>query len=400
VKLLDLTEFYSPLGGGVRRYLEEKARWVARRRDVDHVVVVPAEHDALARWQRTRVHLVHGPRVPASPGYHFLIAGRRLSSIVARERPDVIEVGSPYLAPWLARRAARRGGTKVALAAFAHEDPRLYLTRLARPMRVMLQPLLSRYLHAAYRHFDLLVAADAANLPCTGAVPTAVVPLGVDTRLFHPLRRDPAWRTEVSIPPGVRVALYVGRLSAEKGLETVLDAWSAVHRGSGAWLVLIGEGHLRPRLERLASRGGEPIRVLPFEEDRLRLARAYASADLFLAPCPYETFGLAALEAMASGLPVAGVRAAAIGRLLGGAAAWSRTYRPGDRRDCARAVTELALTDLAAAGRLAREDVVSRYSWERTFTELFASYRRLADQAVREARASRIAPSAAPSTSV
>lgn len=398
MKVLDLTEFYSPRGGGVRRYLAEKARWVAGRPEIDHVVVVPADRDAVTLWERTRVHLVRGPRVPASPGYHFLIAGRRLAHIVRKERPDVIEVGSPYLAPWLARRAARR--TQAQLTAFVHENPRLYLARLARPIRAVLDPLLSRYLETAHRRFDLMVAASADNLPRAGGAPTAVVPLGVDARLFHPRRRDPAWRAEVGASPDQRVALYVGRLSAEKGLETVLSAWPEIHRRSGARLVMIGEGHLRRRLERLAREGPEQFRVLPFEEDRLRLARAYASADLFLAPCPHETFGLAALEAMASGLPVAGVRAAGIGRLLADGEGWARTYLPGDAHDCARAVAGLALTDLVAAGRLARGAAMRRYSWDRTFTELFALYRRLADQATSEVRASSIVPSAAPSTSV
>src|SRR5258708_12337159 len=76
--------------------------------------------------------------------------------------------------------------------------------------------------------------------------------------------------------------------------------------------------------------------VLPFEADRSRLARAYASADLFFAPCPYETFGLAALEAMASGLPVVGVAAGGIGRLLVGADR-GRAHPGGDAAHCAPA---------------------------------------------------------------
>ncbi|MGE5758832.1 MAG: glycosyltransferase [Gemmatimonadota bacterium] len=398
MKVLDLTEFYSPRGGGVRRYLAEKAAWVAGRPDLDHVVVVPGERDAVTLWDRTRVHLVRGPRVPASPGYHFLIAGRRVARIVRWERPDVIEVGSPYLAPWLARRAAR--GTPARLAAFVHENPRLYVTRLAWPLCTVLDPLLSRYLETAYRRFDLIVAASADNLPQAGGAPTAVAPLGVDAQLFHPMRHDPTWRSEVGASPGERVALYVGRLSAEKGLETVLEAWPEIRRSSGARLVLIGEGHLRSRLERLARERPQTITVLPYEADPVRLARAYASADLFLAPCPYETFGLAALEAMASGLPVAGVRAAGIGRLLADGEGWARTYTTGDPRDCARAVAGLAMADLAEAGRLARDAAVRRYTWDRTFTELFTLYRRLADQAASQARPSSIAPSAALNRSV
>jgi len=363
VKLLDVTEFYSPLGGGVRTYLAAKARWLASRHDVQHVIVVPSNKTAVAQWERSRVHLVRGPAVPASPGYHFLVAGRKLGDIVTREQPDVIEVGSPYLAPWLARRAAR--GTRARLVAFVHENPRLYAARGA--------GLVTRYLRAAHRGFDLAVAASEDNLAGLGVPRTAVVPLGVDTELFHPARRDPAWKKEIGAAPEQPVALYVGRLSGEKGLDVVLEALPDIHAATNVRLVLIGEGHLRRRLERAARDEPAQLQVLPFETDRARLARAYASADLYVAPCPYETFGLAAVEAMASGLPVVGVGTAGIGRLLAHAD-WGRTYREGNAGDCARALRELLMLDLPAAGRRARALVAERYGWDRTFSALLALY--------------------------
>jgi len=326
-------------------------------------VVVAGPRDAETRWAQSHVYSLRGPAVPASPGYHFLVAARKLAAIVRRERPDVIEVGSPYLAPWLARRAARDSGAR--LVAYVHENPRLYARRAA--------GLVTRYLRAAHRGFQLAVAASEANLSGLGVPRTAVIPLGVDTELFHPARRDPAWKGEVGAAAGQAVALYVGRLSAEKGLDVVLAALPEIHAVMGARLALIGEGHLRRRLERAARAQPAMLAVLPFESDRARLARAYASADLFLAPCPYETFGLAALEAMASGLPVVGVDSAGIGRLLTDGD-WGRLYRVGDARECSRAVRELLALDLPALGRRARTVVEERYGWGRTFGELFALY--------------------------
>ena len=365
MKLLDVTEFYSPTGGGVRTYLTEKCRWLATRSraEWEHVVVVAGPRDAETRWAQSHVYSLRGPAVPVSPGYHFLVAARKLAAIVRRERPDVIEVGSPYLAPWLAHRAARDSGAR--LVAYVHENPRLYARRAA--------GLVTRYLRAAHRGFHLAVAASEANLSGLGVPRTAVIPLGVDTELFHPARRDPAWKGEVGADARQAVALYVGRLSAEKGLDVVLAALPEIHAVTGARLVLIGEGHLRRRLERAARAQPAMLAVLPFESDRARLARAYASADLFLAPCPYETFGLAALEAMASGLPVVGVDSAGIGRLLTDAD-WGRLYRVGDARECSRAVRELLALDLPALGRRARTVVEERYGWGRTFGELFALY--------------------------
>src|SRR5207249_12257335 len=71
VKLLDVTEFYSPQGGGVRTYLPEKAGWLAPRHDVQHVVVVPSKETAVMQWERARVYLVRGHAVPARTGHLF-----------------------------------------------------------------------------------------------------------------------------------------------------------------------------------------------------------------------------------------------------------------------------------------------------------------------------------------
>ncbi len=386
MRLLDVTEFYSPWGGGVRTYLTEKARWIAPQADFEHAVVLPGDRDHVEVWQRSRVYFVRGPAVPASPGYHFLIARNKLAEIVRLERPDVIEVGSPYAAPWLARRAARRARSPSRLVAFVHENPRLYAARAPRAIRAALDGFLANYLSAAHKDFALAVGTSPTNVAGFGVAHTAVVPLGVDTVLFRPAWRDPAWPEETGAWPGQPVALYAGRLSAEKGLNVVLDALPRVHASLGLRLVVIGEGHLRPRLERLARERPAMLAVLPFEGDRGRLARAYASADLFFAPCPYETFGLAALEAMASGLPVVGVAAGGIGRLLFGAD-WGRTYRVGDAADCARAVLELAALDLRELGARARAAAVASYGWDRTFTELVRLYRRLLSATPTAARA-------------
>jgi len=183
---------------------------------------------------------------------------------------------------------------------------------------------------------------------------------------------------------------YRGR----RALDLVLEALPGIHAVTNVRLVLIGEGHLRRRLERAAHDEPAQLRVLPFETDRARLARAYASADLYVAPCPYETFGLAALEAMASGLPVVGVGAAGVGRLLAHAD-WGRTYRVGDAGDCARAMRELPDARPAGRGGPARALVVERYGWDRTFSALLALYEDVA--ARRSPRSAAPAKSSAPS---
>jgi alpha-1,6-mannosyltransferase len=380
MKLLDLTEFYSPLGGGVRTYLAAKVRWTAARPDIQHTVVISSDHDGQETVARTRVYHLRGPQVPGSPGYHLLHQRGRVAEIIAREQPDVIEIGSPFLAPWLARRARRTAPRAPLLVGVFHSDERTVwlnhvLRRAPQALRELADALLTRYLRSVHRIYDATVVTSEsarASLGEIGFNDTYLLPLGVDTEAFCPERRDPAWRREVAAPDGAVVALYVGRLSTEKNLDVVVRALPQL-AARGVYVVLMGEGHQRGRLMALAAQHPQWLRVLPFESDRERVARAYASADLFLAPCPYETFGLAAIEAMASGLAVVGATQGGIGELLREAPG-ALTF---DARKPDHLVAAVARCPLPAARLAVREWVVERYSWARTFSTLFDLYARL-----------------------
>ncbi len=380
MKILDITEFYSPVGGGVRIYLTAKARWLAGQTDVDHVIVVPSNTDAIEPLWDSRTYRVKGPSVPLSPGYHFFVGASRVRQIIEDERPDVIEVGSPFLAAWLARRASAELDSQ--LIGFFHCDARrVYvdhgLRMVPSPLRNWVGSAFEGYLARLYRSFRRTVAATPASaltLRELGVESVNVIPLGVDTEVFRPDVRDPTWRDEVGALPDQPVGLYAGRFSTEKGLAVVLEALPELHRRAGVKLVLIGEGHLRENLERFAREHPSMLATLPYERNRRSLARAYASADFYIAPFPLETFGLAAVEAIASGLPVVGIGTGGIADLLRGVA-WGRTYRPGDAADFRRAALELLANDLRALGARARAAAVANYSWDRTFRVLLELYR-------------------------
>ncbi|MBI2537197.1 MAG: glycosyltransferase [Gemmatimonadetes bacterium] len=382
LSLLDITEFYSPLGGGVKTYLTAKAEWLAGQPDVSHTMVLPGERDQETTLARSRVLLLRGPRVPASPGYHFLTAGRRIREIFAEVQPDIVEIGSPFLAAVWARRAARTLLSPPALVGFYHCDARrVYVDYGLRAWpgfaRNAVGTAFERYLRGLYGSFAATVAATPSAqraLERLGLRQTHLIPLGVDLETFCPERRDPAWRHAVGVRDGQPVAVYAGRFATEKRLDVVLDGLAELHRATGVKLVLIGEGHLRSHFEILARAHPEMLALLPYQPDRGALARALASADLYLAPFPLETFGLAAVEAMACGLPVVGVDSGAIADLLA-EAEWGRRYRPGDPPDFVRAAHDLLGRDLRALGAKARTAAVTRYGWDQTFRALSQCYR-------------------------
>jgi glycosyltransferase involved in cell wall biosynthesis/predicted metal-dependent phosphoesterase TrpH len=121
---------------------------------------------------------------------------------------------------------------------------------------------------------------------------------GVDLERFDPALRDPDGL------PGEITVLYAGRLTKEKGVDLLADAFLAARaRDPRLHLALAGGG---PEEERLRERLGEHATFLGWLEGE-RLARAYASADVFLFASQTDTFGQVIVEAQASGLPVIAV---------------------------------------------------------------------------------------------
>jgi glycosyltransferase involved in cell wall biosynthesis/predicted metal-dependent phosphoesterase TrpH len=144
-------------------------------------------------------------------------------------------------------------------------------------------------------------ASDGALLEIgVGAERVARWDRGVDTARF-----DPALRGQLELPGELNV-LYAGRITREKGADLLADAFLDAHgRDPRLHLVLAGGG---PEQERLRERVGERATFLGWLQG-IELARAYASADIFLFPSATDTFGQVILEAQASGLAVVAVAA-------------------------------------------------------------------------------------------
>ena len=228
--------------------------------------------------------------------------------------PDRLEVHDRTTLRGLGGWAARRGVPSLVVS---HE-------RLDRLLRQWLSPRLP--LDVLADRSNSALAASYDTVVCTTAwaaeefrrlrVPhLTTVPLGVDLEHFHPLAADPALRRTYAADDEVLV-LLASRLSREKRPELALDTVAELaRRGHRVRLVVAGDGPLRAHLEQSAST--LPVAFLGFVRDRDRMAALLAGADVVLAPGPVETFGLAALEALASGTPVVANALSALREVLG-----------------------------------------------------------------------------------
>lgn len=218
--------------------------------------------------------------------------------------PNIVHIASPDLSSHRAVTWARRRG----IPAIASVHTR-FETYLAYYKLQALEPAVRAALRRLYLRCDaLLVPAES-----TAAVlraqrmnrNIAIWARGVDREQFNPERRDPAWRRSLGIADAEMTVAFLGRIVVEKGL----DVFAAVHdelnrRGVKHRVLVIGEGPARPQFEKAIPAG-----IFIGHQEGADLARALASADVFLNPSITETFGNVTLEAMACALPVVAVSA-------------------------------------------------------------------------------------------
>jgi alpha-1,6-mannosyltransferase len=377
LSVLDVTEWYGETSGGIRTYLDEKGRYVAQRPELRHVVVVPGEHDAIEDGDGARRYRLRGPRIPRYRPYRFMLATRSLNRIVRHERPDLIEVGSPFLVPWIISPVAR--SMHVPMVSFHHTNVSGLTGRQWYPsagIRQVAQHASLRYLRQlnSLSHVSIVASESAKKeLQAAGVERIAEVPLGVDIEHFSPQLRSRALHTRARWGlPGPPLVGFAGRFAREKQLDVLLDAWPAVERATDARLVLVGAGpeEARLRAHPYASR----VFFLPFQQDRDRLAEIMAMLDLLVAPSPVETFGLSALEALSCGTPVLSADRGGVAEQViasGGGA----LFRSGEAGSLTEAAIALLKSDLAALGNRGRSYAVREHAWPTVLDRLFAVYR-------------------------
>jgi len=232
-----------------------------------------------------------------------------------------------------------------------------------------------------YRACDLVLSPSPASDAALGEIGVRASRVARWDRGVDSVRFDPALRGAASLPGAISV-LYAGRITREKGIDLLAEAFlRARERDPRLRLVLAGGG---PEQDLLRERVGEAATFLGWLEGE-RLARAYASADVLLFPSRTDTFGQVILEAQASGLAVvAGGPLALIEDRVNG------LLRPPDADALAGAVLELAGSPLLRE-RLARAGLQSarQRPWEHALERLAGGYRRAlgASEAKRAPRA-------------
>ena len=221
------------------------------------------------------------------------------------------------------------------------------------------------YVSRLYSSFDRVLAPSwvmAEKLKALGVGNVYVQPLGVDLETFRPDRRDPEMRRTLGLEDDTRLLIFAGRGSREKNIDVLLD--TARLLGKPYHLLLVGSS--------MPHRVPENVSVIDRFCPAADVARYMASCDVLLHAGNQETFGLVALEAMASGIPVIAARAGALPELV--PFHTGRLCRPLDAQSMAQTVRELFEDDPRLLGAQARQHVEAHHAWDAVVAGLLAHY--------------------------
>jgi 1,2-diacylglycerol 3-alpha-glucosyltransferase len=311
------TNNYRPMANGLATSVETFAQ--AFRRS-GHVVTVVAPRYGHVAGVEPHVVRVPGLRAFTHHAYVLPLSGwPGVAQAVLSLGLDLFHAQHPFLLGAAAGRWARRLGRPLVFTYHTHYDR--YAHYVPGPSRLVARLAIHRALAFA-NHADLVIAPTAAvarELRERGLrTRVEVVPTGVTlSPIFSEADRRVA-RHALGLSQGDPLYLSVGRLAREKSQAFLLSAFAVILAElPTAWLVLVGEGDDRPRLERMASSLGIRDRVRFVGAVPHELVGAYhQAADLFLFSSTSETQGLVVLEALAAGLPVVAVSSEAVEDLL------------------------------------------------------------------------------------
>lgn len=387
LKICDLTQFYSPVSGGVRRYIEQKGAYLRKHRpDCRHIVIVPGEKTESFGDDLVRTYTIASPLLSRTSRYRALVKLHLIEEVLEKERPDIIESGDPYQVAWKAIASGR--GLDIPVVGFYHSHfPEAYFRTIAKffgPLAVSVTDEICRkYVTTLYNRFERTFVPSpvlAKLLTDWGVEHIHTVDLGVDTEVFTPDLHDrAATRQKLGIPVDTRLLLYVGRLASEKNVRTLFEAFSILHsREPGKYrLLCVGDGTQRGLVQNLEAET-QAVHWLPYCPDAEELAKLYRAADLFVHPGVQETFGLVALESQASGTPVVGIKGSYMDRIIfTDQKQWATENSPAA---LAEAIGRKFTQNLPAAGLAASIEARERYSWKSAFQRLFHIYTEVVNQ--------------------
>ena len=399
MKTLHLTNAWAETSGGIATFYRALIA-ESNRRSHQIRLIVPAPVDRMEEvGDYGKIYHIRAPKAPVNSTYRtiypssFLLPGSRIQQILAGEHPDLIEICDKYTLNYLG--PLLRNGLVTALdyrpiviglsQERMDDNVRAYFRSLpfasafaSAYMKWLYFPFFDHHIANSEYTAAELRAVSNGHLVSRG---TWIRPMGVDLDHLSPMRRRPEHRRRLLQNFGIEDAvllLYAGRLVPEKNLALLFEAFARLAKNGRRdyRLLIVGDGLEREFWERRCD-STIPGRAffMGHVRDQNILADIYANADIFVHPNPREPFGIAPLEAMASGLPLLVPNTGGVTSYANAENAW--TVNP-DVDSLANAVEEVVANPETATRKAARALITAeRHRWDQvaaSYLELYKEF--------------------------
>lgn len=388
MKIIDVAEFYTDQGGGVKTYINQKLQ-AANRLGHEMIVIAPGREAGEEERFGGRVIWVKGPRLPLDPRYVILWRRKKVHQILDREKPDIVEgssawTGGKFVGSW--------DGSARKMLIF-HQDPVAVYpqTLLGNVMKFQTIDKLFgfywKYLERLSNNFDATIVSGEwlkQRLNSFNLKNPISVPFGIDKDFFSSNRRSPVLRKQIlsdlGLPEDASLFISVSRYHPEKRLSTVIDGFKKSSQENPMGLIIYGGGPIKKWIE-YKAKGEKNIKLMGFTENRDELANVMASSDYFVHGSAAETFGLVVAEAICSGLPlVVPNRGGAVDLAK---SEFAEVYKAGSKEGLANALGRVISRnrdEMTKASSNAAEYFI--YTIEEHFEKLFSLYQNMLDREI------------------
>jgi len=397
MKTMHFTNSWHENSGGIATFYRALIAEANRRRQQIRLVV-PSTRDRIEEsGEFGRIYHVQAPPAPFNSDYRaiypsqFLFPGSKLQEILISERPDLVEISDKYtlnyLGALLRLRLLPAVDFRPIVAGLSQErmddNVRVYLGSLPLSrqfcrayMRWLYFPFFDHHIaNSEYTAEELRPAAQGHLVPRA----TWIRPMGVNLAHLSPQRRSQELRRRLLQNFGATedsvLLLYAGRLVPEKNLTLLFDLLLhlAQDRERDYRLLVVGDGIERAQWEQKCCRE-LPGRThfLGHCNDKNVLGDLYANSDIFVHPNPHEPFGIAPLEAMASGLPLVAPNTGGVISYANPENAWTVK---ADVTSFAGAIEEIAATRQLVLEKTTKALATAHlYRWETVAASFFDLY--------------------------
>jgi alpha-1,6-mannosyltransferase len=368
-RIAHIANMYGPKSGGLRTAMISLSReYEINGHEI--LLVVPGKENSRTRVGNVTTVTVSSPVIPFSGGYRIILNSSVVIRLVKNFSAEILEISDRTTLLRVSRWAQRRS---IPTIFFAHERVDGVINAFGRflPGKKIVARLWNTFTAASVDRIVATTKFASEEFVDLGMVLNGSqlinIPLGVDLQLFHPSQSSKAITLVNEIPENFIFACT--RLSKEKDPLFLLEiARELKKRGSELTLVIAGSGPYETRMIETINREGLPVVVLGFVSDKELVSTLMAKAQVFLAVGPIETFGLAALESLASGTPVVCRKEAAISEIIsplcGAALIKNRTL-------WVDAIEYFSLMDPIERADLARSRA-EEFSWSNSALQLLA----------------------------